>query len=78
MEAKSITSCTSEPLHPAVPASAGANVIDTARAEVNAALLMTAMSQPSPDGIYAIGAVAVKVTNAIKAVAKMSWSSWGF
>src|SRR5262245_16250949 len=63
----------------AAPASPQAVPVETARAEVNAASLLTGMMAPTPDGIYTIGAVSVKGSNAIKPIAKTeNWGSWGF
>ena len=53
-------------------------VLDTARAEVNAAAFMTSYFQPPSDGIYTIGSVAAKVTSAIQSAASAHWSTWGF
>jgi hypothetical protein len=63
--------------HPA-PGTASSTAVDTARAELNAAYFMTAMMQPSADGINFLGAVFTGVTHAIKAVAKVPWSHWHF
>lgn len=68
-----------EKQHMPAPGSVHAVPIETARAEVNAAALMTAAMAPAAGNIFSIGSVAVKLGNVLKAVGKINaGGTWGF